>query len=95
MDSIEVTQLSAIPGRVIIQQKQSASKVGSFYVPRTAREPTNLGMVVSVGAGIDNLVPGDLVIFETDFGRDVKIEDGHEYRDLEPANILAVLKGEE
>ncbi len=85
--------------RVLVELiEEEVSKVGSLYVPDTAKEKPQRGKVVAAGDGRfdgKDLVPmrvkvGDKVLFGKYSGMELKYED-KEYLILSEHDILAVL----
>ncbi|HOK41094.1 MAG TPA: co-chaperone GroES [bacterium] len=79
--------------------EERAEKIGSLYVPDTAKEKPQEAEVVAVGTGKwenDKKVPldvkvGDKILFGKYSGTEVKI-DGQEYLILKESDILAVVE---
>lgn len=86
--------------RVLIEPKQdSEEKIGSIYVPDTAKEKPQEGKVIEVGSGKyedGKLVPlevkaGDVVLYGKYSGTEVK-QNGKEYLIVRETDILAIVK---
>ena len=86
--------------RVLVEPKrESEEKIGSLYVPDTAKEKPQEGKVIEVGQGkyeVGKLVPlevkvGDNVLYGKYSGTEVK-QGGHEYLIIRESDILAVIK---
>jgi len=86
--------------RVLVEPKrESEEKIGSLYVPDTAKEKPQEGKVIEVGQGKyedGKLVPlevkvGDNVLYGKYSGTEVK-QGGHEYLIIRESDILAVIK---
>ncbi|MBP7283747.1 MAG: co-chaperone GroES [Leptospiraceae bacterium] len=86
--------------RVLIEPKSEAEeKIGSLYVPDTAKEKQQEGKVIEVGSGRyedGKLVPievkvGDTVLYGKYSGTEVK-QGGKEYLIVREADILAIVK---
>jgi chaperonin GroES len=91
--------LKPIGDRVVIElMEEEAEKVGSIYVPDTAKEKPQQGKVIAVGQGKrdgKDLVPmtvkvGDTVLFSKYGGMEVKHE-GKDYLILSENDILAII----
>ena len=91
--------LKPIGDRVIIElMEQEVEKVGSIYVPDTAKEKPQQGKVIAVGQGKrdgKDLVPmtvkvGDTVLFNKYGGMEVKHDD-KDYLILSEGDILAII----
>ncbi|PJZ68494.1 co-chaperone GroES [Leptospira perolatii] len=86
--------------RVLIEPKQEAEeKIGSIFVPDTAKEKPQEGRVVEVGSGRyedGKQIPievkvGDSVLYGKYSGTEVKA-DGKEYLIIRESDILAIVK---
>lgn len=86
--------------RVLIEPKrESEEKIGSLYVPDTAKEKPQEGKVVEVGSGRyedGKLVPlevkvGDSVLYGKYSGTEIK-QGGKEYLIVRESDILAIVK---
>jgi chaperonin GroES len=86
--------------RVLIEPKKEAEeKIGSLYVPDTAKEKPQEGKVVEVGSGKyedGKLVPlevkvGDSVLYGKYSGTEVK-QGGKDYLIVRESDILAIVK---
>ena len=86
--------------RVIIRRlEESESKVGSLFIPDSAKEKPQRGQVVAVGSGkrlesgeraAPEVKPGDQVLFGKYSGSEVKV-DGEDMLIAREDEILAVL----
>jgi chaperonin GroES len=92
--------LKPIGDRVVIElMDQEEEKVGSIYVPDTAKEKPQQGKVIAVGQGRrdgKDLIPmsvkvGNTVLFSKYGGSEVK-HDGKEYLIVSENDILAVIE---
>lgn len=86
--------------RVLVEpKKESEEKIGSIFVPDTAKEKPQEGKVIEVGQGKyedGKLVPlevkvGDTVLYGKYSGTEVK-QGGHEYLIVRESDILAIIK---
>ena len=91
--------IKPIRDRVLVEMlEEEVEKVGSLFVPDTAKEKPQQGKVIAVGEGKrdgDKLVPptvkvGDKVLFSKYGGTEIKY-DGKEYLILSENDILAVI----
>lgn len=92
--------LKPIGDRVVIEMvEQEAEKVGSIYVPDTAKEKPQQGKIIAVGQGKrdgKDIIPmtvkvGDTVLFSKYGGMEVK-HGGKDYLILSESDILAVVE---
>ena len=86
--------------RVLVEpKKESEEKIGSLYVPDTAKEKPQEGKVIEVGQGKyedGKLVSlevkvGDTVLYGKYSGTEIK-HGGHDYLIVRESDILAVIK---
>jgi len=60
---------------VVVRRDAPLEKVGSIQVPGRAQRPPQTGVVVSVGPGVQEVTPGDRVLFAFHSGQDLPGED--------------------
>lgn len=86
--------------RVLIEMvEEDTEKIGSIYVPDTAKEKPQQGKVVAVGEGKrdgKDLIPmtvksGDIVLYGRYSGTEVK-HGGKDYLIVSESDILAIIK---
>ena len=86
--------------RILIEPKQETEeKIGSIYVPDTAKEKPQEGTVIAVGSGRhengQHIAPevkaGDKVLFGKYSGTEVK-QDGKDYLIIREFDILAIIQ---
>lgn len=91
--------IKPIGDRVLVQLvEEELNKVGSLYVPDTAKERPQRGKIIAVGEGRyegKDLIPmrvkvGDKVLFGKYAGTEIKYDD-NEYLILNEHDILAVI----
>ncbi len=90
-----------LSNKVLIRVKESEEKTkGGIFIPQTAQEKTQAGIVVAVGPGKTNdkgeLIPvgvkaKDEIIFDKYAGTQIKI-DGTDYLIVSSDDILAVVE---
>lgn len=61
---MELTELRPLRGKIIAQRLGDPEKVGSLYIPDTVKERPQKGIVVAVGEGVENVEPGDAIIWQ-------------------------------
>ncbi len=92
--------IKPIGDRILIQAlEEEVEKVGSLYVPDTAKEKPQQGKVVAVGDGMkdgDKVIPmtvkvGDVVLYGKYSGSEIKFED-QEYLILSENDVLAIIE---
>ena len=92
-------RLKPLLDRVLVQRLETATKIGSVYLPETALSKTHQGTVLATGPGArtntGETIPmsvkeGDTVLLPEYGGDKVKIDD-KEYLLLREAEILGVL----
>jgi chaperonin GroES len=87
--------------KVLVERVEAEAKTaGGIVLPDTAKEKPQRGKVVSVGEGkmLENgtrrdvqVKKGDLVLFTSYAGTDIKI-DGKEYLIMDESDIMAVIE---
>lgn len=80
--------------RVLIEAQEEEEKVGSLYIPETAKEKPSIGVVVEIGPGEGNpvsLKKGDKVLYGKYSGTEVK-DQGKEYLLIRESDVLAVIQ---
>jgi chaperonin GroES len=91
--------IKPLADRVVIAPLEAAEeKVGSIYIPDTAKEKPQEGQIVAVGPGRmedGKIVPmsvkvGDRVLFGKYAGTEIK-KDGKEYLIVRESDILAII----
>lgn len=91
--------LKPIADRIVVEMVEpDEEKVGSLYVPDTAKEKPQQGKVIAVGEGKrdgKDLIPmtvkvGDLILFGKYSGTEVKY-DGHDYLIIQESDVLAII----
>lgn len=92
--------IKPIGDRVLVEPlDKEMEKVGSLYVPDTAKEKPQQGKVVAAGAGKrdgDKVIPlsvkaGDVVLYGKYSGTEIKY-DGKEYLIMSENDVLAVIE---
>ena len=88
--------IKPLADRVLVQIEEVQEKTASgLYIPQTAQEKTQIGVVVAVGEGTDkvkmSVKAGDRVMHDTYSGTSVKA-DGKEYLILSMKDVLAVIE---
>ncbi|MEA4861200.1 10 kDa chaperonin [bioreactor metagenome] len=88
--------IKPLADRVLVQIEEVQEKTASgLYIPQTAQEKTQIGVVVAVGEGTDkvkmSVKAGDRVMHDKYSGTSVKA-DGKEYLILSMKDVLAVIE---
>lgn len=90
-----MTKLHALTDRIIaIKHKPDTEETGGLYVPESAKTPSNLATVVSIGedvTGISRLDNSLEVIFDSESAKYASVG-GVEYVILKVEDILALVK---
>lgn len=81
--------------RVVVEPKEAETKTASgLYIPETAKEKPQQGVVVAVGPGKKDepmeVKEGDVVLYGKYAGTEVSVED-KKYLIMKQSDILAVL----
>ena len=88
--------IKPLADRVLVKIEEVQEKTASgLYIPQTAQEKTQIGTVVAVGEGTENVKmtvkAGDRVMHDKYSGTSVKA-DGKEYLILGMSDILAIIE---
>ncbi len=87
-------KIKPLADRVLIKvESEETQKVGSLFIPQTAQEKTNTGVVAEIGDDKDVITVkvGDKVMFDKYAG--TKLEaDGSEYLLVRIADVLAIVE---
>ena len=88
--------IKPLADRVLVQIEEVQEKTASgLYIPQTAQEKTQIGVVVAVGEGTDkvkmSVKAGDRVMHDKYSGTSVKA-DGKEYLILSMKDVLAIIE---
>jgi len=87
-------KIKPLGDRVLVKQEESKTKTaGGIYIPETAQEKTQSGVVVEIGDDKDiiKVKKGQKIMYDKYAGTAVKI-DGVEHLIMKMADILAVLE---
>lgn len=81
--------------RVLVEAKEAETKTASgLYIPDTAKEKPQQGVVVAVGSGKKDepmeLKAGDTILYGKYAGTEINI-DGKEYLIMRQSDVLAIL----
>lgn len=98
----ELEGMRVLHDRILIRKDPVQEKIGRIYVPEFCRQPSDQGVVVSIGTGDDyngkpwtcELRVGDRVVFNKLSGSPKTI-DGVDYQTVRYPDILAVIEAEE
>lgn len=91
--------VTPIGDRIVVELADAADKVGSLYVPDTAKEKPVIGVVKAFGQGTYNkvgvLIPiqvkkGDKILFSKYAGTEVEVE-GEKIFIIRETDILGIL----
>lgn len=95
-------KLKPLDNRVVIEQVQAEEKTkGGIFLPDTAKEKPQIGVVIAVGPGtlLDDgkrgamsVSKGDKVIYGKYMGNDVEV-DGKKYVILRESDLLGIVDG--
>ncbi|MDR2418202.1 MAG: co-chaperone GroES [Treponema sp.] len=87
-------KVKPLADRVIVKLEKSESKTaGGLFIPDTAQEKTQSGVVVEIGDDTEviKVKPGQKVLYDKYAGTQIKL-DGVEHLILKMADILAVIE---
>jgi chaperonin GroES len=95
-------KLKPLDNRVVIEQVEAEEKTkGGIFLPETAKEKPQIGVVIAVGPGnlLDDgkraemsVSKGDKVIYGKYMGNDVEV-DGKKYVILRESDLLGIVAG--
>lgn len=88
--------IEPLENQVVVVPAEAAQKIGSIWVPDTAKEKPHFGTVVAIGPGKDGKQPlfakGDTVLYNKWSGAEIELPgDKTHYRVLAWENIMARL----
>jgi chaperonin GroES len=87
-------KVKPLADRVIVKLEKNESKTaGGLYIPDTAQEKTQIGVVVEIGddAEVIKVKPGQKVMYDKYAGTQIKLE-GVDHLILKMADIIAVIE---
>ena len=87
-------KIKPLGDRVLVKQEESETKTaGGIYIPETAQEKTQAGVVVEIGDDKDIITvkKGQKIMYDKYAGTTIKI-DGVEHLIMKMADILAVIE---
>ncbi len=86
-------KITPMNDRILIKMEEVAEKTASgLFIPQTAQEKTQIGIVEAIGDSKDvKVVAGQKVMFEKYSGTAIKVE-GKEMLILKAENILAIIE---
>lgn len=89
-----MTQIKPLADRVLVEPAPKEEKVGSIFIPETAKEKPQRGTVVAVGTGKKDepltVKPGDTVLYGKFAGTELQVE-GKDYLIMRESDIMAIL----
>lgn len=84
-------KVKPLGSRILVQIKEGEEKTsGGLYIPATAQEKTNTGIVVALGDKDIAVKEGQEVIFDKYAGTQIKLDD-KDHLLLDMDNVLAVV----
>lgn len=84
-------KVKPLGSRILVQIKEGEEKTsGGLYIPATAQEKTNTGIVVALGDKDVTVKEGQEVIFDKYAGTQIKLDD-KDHLLLDMDNVLAVI----
>ncbi|MBP7754317.1 MAG: co-chaperone GroES [Bacteroidales bacterium] len=89
-------KIKPLADRVLIEPKEAETKTaGGLFIPDTAKEKPQQGVVVAVGNGKKDepmeLTVGDTVLYGKYAGTEISV-DGKDYLIMRQSDVVAVLK---
>lgn len=87
----DIMKVKPLGSRILVQIKEGEEKTsGGLYIPATAQEKTNTGIVVALGDKDVTVKEGQEVIFDKYAGTQIKLDD-KDHLLLDMDNVLAVI----
>lgn len=88
-------KVKPLADRVLVEPKEAETKTASgLYIPDTAKEKPQQGVVVAVGSGKKDepmeLKAGDTILYGKYAGTEITVE-GKEYLIMRQSDVLAIL----
>ncbi|SFB81185.1 chaperonin GroES [Brevinema andersonii] len=85
-------KIKPLGSRILVQIKEGEEKTsGGLYIPATAQEKTNTGIVVALGDKDVTVKEGQEVIFDKYAGTQIRLDD-KDHLLLDMDNVLAVIE---
>ncbi len=89
-------KIKPLADRVLIEPKEAETKTaGGLFIPDTAKEKPQQGVVVAVGNGKKDepmeLAAGDTVLYGKYAGTEISV-DGKDYLIMRQSDVVAILK---
>lgn len=89
--------MTPIGSRILIQRLESPEKVGSLYIPDSAKDHNQQAKVIALGTGKDkdgkevsfSVKEGDTVLVPSHIGTEVK-QDGHTMHVILESEVLGI-----
>ena len=87
----DIMKVKPLGSRILVQIKEGEEKTsGGLYIPATAQEKTNTGIVVALGDKDITVKEGQEVIFDKYAGTQIRLDD-KDHLLLDMDNVLAVI----
>lgn len=88
----DIMKIKPLGSRILVQIKEGEEKTsGGLYIPATAQEKTNTGIVVALGDKDVTVKEGQEVIFDKYAGTQIRLDD-KDHLLLDMDNVLAVIE---
>lgn len=87
-------KIKPIGDRILVKQEESETKTaGGIYIPETAQEKTQTGIVIEVGDDKDviKVSKGQKVLYDKYAGSTIKL-DGVEHLLMKMADVMAIIE---
>lgn len=78
---------------ILAKRKKSPGKVGSFYIPESHREQTQIAKVVQVSEGEERIKEGDLILYNKHSGIEMP-EFGDDVTFFAIDDVVGIIEGE-
>ena len=87
-----MTKVKPLGKRILVQRSKAALTKGGIYLPEAAQEKPKQGEVIAVGPEEMEITIGDIVLFGSFAGTEVKGDEENEYLVLKEEDVLAIVE---
>jgi chaperonin GroES len=87
-----VMKFKPLKDRVFVKYSEEAEKTaGGIYIPESAKEKPQKGVIESVGSEVKEIKVGDIILFDKYSGSKINI-DNNEYLIIKEEDILGIIQ---
>ena len=85
--------LTPLFDKILIKRPEEFSETdGGIIIPETSREKAMNGKVVSIGPDVEQVTPGQTIMFAKYAGTDITFDDENQYLIISEQDVLGVMK---